>query len=140
MYILLALIFLLPSSGFAAENFEIEIKNLYSEMYRHMISKDISQLSKLLDDSFVLVHMTGMRQSKQEYLTAIANGTLNYFSEEPENVSIRIDGNKAFLVGQSRVNAAVFGGGQHTWRLELDIDLINKNGQWLMTEARASTY
>ena len=109
-------------------------------MYKHMINKDISGLEKLLDDSFVLVHMTGMRQNKQEYLRAIADGTLNYFSEKTENISVRIDGNKAALIGQSRVSATVFGSGRHTWRLELDIDLINQDGQWLMIEARASTY
>ena len=134
----LALIFLLPSLGAATEH--SDIKNLYAEMYKHMINKDISGLEKLLDDSFVLVHMTGMRQNKQEYLRAIADGTLNYFSEKTENISVRIDGNKAALIGQSRVSATVFGSGRHTWRLELDIDLINQDGQWLMIEARASTY
>ena len=132
----LALIFLISSSCAATENLE----EIYAEMYNHMINKDISSLGQLLDESFVLVHMTGMRQSKREYLNAIANRTLNYFSEKPENVSVKIEEDKASLIGQSRVNAAVFGGGQHTWRLELDIDLINKDGQWLMIEARASTY
>ena len=66
---------------------ENEIKNLYAKMYSYMINKDISSLGQLLDESFVLVHMTGMRQSKREYLNAIANRTLNYFSEKPENVS-----------------------------------------------------
>ncbi len=140
MYILLALIFLLPSSCFAVEGYDSDIEDVYREMYKHMINKDILQLSRLLDDSFVLVHMTGMRQSKQEYLNAIADGSLNYFSEEPESISVSFNGNKAFLIGQSRVEAAVFGGGRHIWRLELDIDLINQSGQWLMTEARASMY
>ena len=36
----------------------------YQEMYRAMIAKDIPALSAVLDDSFVLVHMTGMRQPK----------------------------------------------------------------------------
>ena len=117
-----------------------EIKNIYFEMYSCMINKDISGLEKLLDDSFVLVHMTGMRQSKHEYLNAIKDGTLNYFSEETEHIEVAINGDTASLTGQSRVNASVFGGGRHTWQLELDIDLIHKHGQWLMTEARASTY
>ena len=138
MYILLSLavILLFSSSSTATENLE----KLYAEMYKHMISKDISQLSEILDDSFILVHMTGMRQNKQEYLKAIADGTLNYYSETTEKVSIKINENKASIIGQSRVNAAVFYGGRHTWRLELDIDLINKDGRWLITEARASTY
>ena len=36
----------------------------YQEMYRAMIANDIPALSAVLDDSFVLVHMTGMRQTK----------------------------------------------------------------------------
>ena len=138
MYILLSLavILLFSSSSTATENLE----KLYTEMYQHMISKDISQLSEILDDSFILVHMTGMKQDKQEYLKAIADGTLNYYSETTEKVNIKINENKASIIGQSRVNATVFGGGRHTWRLELDIDLINKDGRWLITEARASTY
>ena len=61
-----------------------QIVALYREMYRHMIAKDTASLGRILADDFVLVHMTGMRQSKQEYLRAIANGTLNYYNEELE--------------------------------------------------------
>ncbi len=123
MFLLILLLVLCPSVSFAQEN---EIKNVYSEMYRCMIHKDISGLRNLLDDSFVLVHMTGMRQYKSEYLNAIQDGTLNYFSEETENTKVTVNGNTASLIGQSCVNAAVFGGGRRTWRLQLDIDLIKK--------------
>ncbi|MBQ9526782.1 MAG: nuclear transport factor 2 family protein [Fretibacterium sp.] len=119
---------------------EDKIREMYRVMYRHMISKDIARLGSLLDDAFALVHMTGMRQPKRDYIRAIQDGTLNYFSEEPENLEVTVNGDKASLIGQSRVNAAVFGGGRHTWRLELDIDLKRQDGRWLMTEARASTY
>ena len=119
---------------------EDKIMGMYHTMYRYMISKDTARLGELLDDSFVLVHMTGMRQPKTEYLRAIQDGTLNYFSEEPENVNVTVNGGTALLMGQSRVSAAVFGGGRHIWRLELDINLIKQNDHWLMTEARASTY
>ena len=40
----------------------------YQEMYRAMIAKDIPALSAVLDDSFVLVHMTGMRQPKRKLI------------------------------------------------------------------------
>ena len=143
----IASIFIFPSSSVANEHRDIdeakEIKELYASMYRYMIAKDTENLSFLLDNSFVLVHMTGMKQTKQEYLKAIKTGTLNYFSEELDNIEVKISGNKndkAIIIGQSRVNAAVFGGGRHTWRLELDIDLIRKDARWLMIEARASTY
>ena len=57
----------------------------YQEMYRAMITKDIPVLSAVLDDSFVLVHMTGMRQPKAAFLKAVANGTLNYSSAEHDS-------------------------------------------------------
>ena len=115
-------------------------KKLYEDMYSYMISKDIESLAKLLDDDFVLVHMTGMRQPKKEYLKAISNGILNYFSCEDSEINTDIQGEKARLTGKSKVNAAVFGGVRTTWRLQLDIDLISKDGCWLITEIRASTY
>lgn len=116
------------------------IARCYEAMYRAMIAKDTATLGSLLDDSFVLVHMTGMRQLKAEYLRSIAQGTLNYYSCENTQLDITAKDNRALLIGRSRVNAAVFGGGHHTWRLQLDIDLEKKGGRWLMTEARASTY
>lgn len=117
-----------------------QIARSYDDMYRAMITKDTTALSRLLADHFVLVHMTGMRQPKTEYLGSIAQGTLNYYSCDDTQLDITVEDNRASLTGRSRVNAAVFGGGRHTWRLQLDIDLKKEGGRWLMTEARASTY
>lgn len=116
------------------------IAKCYEEMYRCMIAKDTASLSRLLDGNFVLVHMTGMRQQKAEYLRSIADGRLNYFSCDDTRLEISVRGDTARMTGCSSVNAAVFGGGRHTWPLLLDIDLVKRNGTWLMTEARAGTY
>lgn len=116
------------------------IEELYEEMYRAMIAKDTVALGRILDDEFILVHMTGMRQSKQDYLRAIANGTLNYFACDDTNLDIQVNENDACVIGQSKVVAAVFGGGKHQWPLQLEITLKKENGNWLMTKAVASTY
>jgi len=105
-----------------------------------MVEKDTGALSKLLDESFVLVHMTGMKQPKQEFLEYIENGRLRYYSSQMEQIVIEIENESAKLIGKSKVSAAVFGGGRHTWLLQLTIQLINRNGLWLMTQAVASTY
>ena len=49
-------------------NDEFQLKQLYEEMWQALIKKDISTLEKIHADNFVLVHMTGRRQPKQEYL------------------------------------------------------------------------
>lgn len=116
------------------------IADCYCKLYCYMIKKDITELEKILDVSFALIHMTGMNQPRAEFLKYIGNGILNYYSAEHKDVSINIEGDKAYVIGKSLVSAAVFGGGKGTWRLQLDIKFIKKEGQWLMTEARASTY
>ncbi len=116
------------------------IENCYRQMYRGMVEKDSDMLTEVLDDSFVLVHMTGMRQSKAEFIRAVENGTLNYYSADHQRIEIDINGNSAVLIGQSSVNAAVFGGGHYTWRLQLKLKLIKTSETWKITEAIASTY
>ena len=117
-----------------------QIEALYSEMYQAMIAKDKVTLNRIHSDDFVLTHMTGMRQPKVVYIQSIANGTLNYYSAEHEEMDININGNTATLIGRSRVNAAVFGGGRHTWRLQLSFQLVKRSGCWQFTAASASTY
>lgn len=116
------------------------IENCYRQMYRGMVEKDSGILAEVLDDSFVLVHMTGMRQSKAAFIRAIENGTLNYYSADHQRLDTDINGDSAVLIGQSSVNAAVFGGGCHTWRLQLKLKLIKKSDAWKICEAVASTY
>ena len=116
------------------------IEDCYRQMYIGMIQKDRNALSEVLDDSFVLVHMTGMRQSKTAFIRAVEDGTLNYYSANHQRMETKVSGDKAEFIGQSMVNAAVFGGGPHTWRLQLKMKLIQRAGSWKITEAKASTY
>ena len=112
----------------------------YKRMYDGMIAKDEKILRDVLDDSFVLVHMTGMRQPKVAFLKAVANGILNYASAGHDSMDVTINGDHATLIGKSRVHAAVFGGGWHTWRLRQDLHLVRRNERWLIALAEASTY
>lgn len=117
-----------------------QIALLYEDMLRYMITKDTVSLDALLSDDSVLVHMTGHRQSKGEFLREIATGVLNYYSAQTDSIDITVDGDKARLVGRSRVNAAVYGGVRHTWPLQMDSRLERIGGQWKITWTKASTY
>ena len=117
-----------------------QIARLYEDMLRYMITKDTVSLGALLSDDSVLVHMTGHRQSKGEYLREIATGVLNYYSAQTDSIEVTVDGDKARLIGRSRVNAAVYGGGRHTWPLQMDSRLERIDGQWKIVWTKASTY
>ena len=116
------------------------VKNAYKKMYEGMIAKDEKILDEVLDDSFVLVHMTGMKQSKDTFIKAVMNGTLNYFSAEHEHMPVEISGDTAVLTGQSYVAAAVFGGGRSNWHLQQKCSLKKVSGDWKITGSVASTY
>lgn len=119
---------------------KISIIEVYKKMYDAMIAKDADALNKAFDDSFVLVHMTGMRQSKQAFIQAVLNGALNYYSVKHEHMPVEVSGDTAILIGQSYVAAAVFGGGRNNWRLQQKCSLKKVNGEWKITESIASTY
>ena len=117
-----------------------QVAKLYHDMYAAMVAKDEKALERVHDESFVLVHMTGMRQSKQEYIRAIMDGTLNYFSEQTDRLDIDLKGDTAVMTGRSKVAAAVFGGDRHTWRLALKFDCKKTDDGWKLTKAQASTW
>ena len=70
----------------------------------------------------------------------LENGTLNYYSVKDDEIIIHVDGDTAEMTGRSRVNAAVYGGGHHTWRLQMKSTPVKKDGHWLFLEQKASTY
>ena len=124
----------------AEKNDEQLIRDAYIRMYEGMIAKDKKVLNEVLDDSFVLVHLTGMLQPKQAFIKAVLNGTLNYFSAEHENMPVEISGDTAILTGQSYVAASVFGGGRTNWHLQQKCILKRTDGVWKITRSVASTY
>ena len=117
-----------------------KIENCYRQMYNGMIQKDSKLLSEVLDNSFVLIHMTGMRQSKEVFIRAVKDGTLNYYAADHQYMKTELYGESAVFIGKSKVNAAVFGGGRHTWHLLIRMKLILRGNEWLITEAVVSTY
>ena len=117
-----------------------QIRELYIKMYQYMIDKNKDGLEDVLDDSFILTHMTGMKQPKEIYVESILDGTLNYYTVEHENIKIDIKENEAHLVGDSYVEVKVFGGGRSHWRLRQSMNLIKKNEKWYFTSSKASVY
>ena len=119
---------------------EAQIQDVYIQMYHAMVQKDRKTLELLHDDNFILTHMTGTQQNKQEYIDSIMDGTFNYYSATHENMNVTLSGDRVIMDGQSLVNAAVYGGGRHTWHLRLKIEFIQRNGNWKILSAKATTY
>ena len=91
-------------------NDEEKIKELYRRYWTYMINKDEKGLKGLLADDYYLLHMTGVRQSKETFIKGLLDGTFNYYSAEHDAIDVLINGDTAVMTGRSRVTAAVYGG------------------------------
>lgn len=116
------------------------IKEIYKKYWKCMIDKDESELRSLMSDDYYLMHITGTRQSIDEFISGLLDGTFNYYSAEHDDIQISVNGNTAIMVGKSKVLAAVYGGGKSRWRLRGDFTLRKENENWKLTSSKASTY
>ena len=116
------------------------IRELYREYWRCMIAKDADGLRGMMTEDYTLLHMTGVKQSVETFLKGLLDGTFNYYSAEHDSIEVTVSGDRASMIGKSRVMAAVYGGGKHSWRLRGDFTLRKENEHWKFSSSSASTY
>ena len=119
---------------------EKQIQNLYKDYWTGMIQKDEQGLRALMAEDYYLEHMTGVRQSREEFLEGLLAGTFNYYSADHDAIEVSVNGDSAEMIGRSRVTAAVYGGGKKRWRLQGDFTLRKEDSSWKLISSRASTY
>ena len=116
------------------------IRELYREYWRCMIAKDADGLRSMMTDDYTLLHMTGTKQSAEVFLKGLLDGTFNYYSADHDSIEVTVAGDHACMIGKSRVQAAVYGGEKHIWRLRGDFTLRKENEHWKFSSSSASTY
>ena len=116
------------------------IRKLYREYWRCMIAKDADGLRGMMTEDYTLLHMTGVKQSAETFLKGLQDGTFRYYAADHDSIEVAVAGDRASMIGKSRVLAAVYGGGKHSWRLRGDFTLRKEEGRWRFSSSRASTY
>jgi len=116
------------------------IIDMYRRYWQYMIEKNTDGLLSLMSKDYKLTHMTGVVQSREDFIRGLVIGTFNYYSADHDEIAVTVDGDKAVMTAKSRVLAAVYGGNKHSWRLRGDFTLKKENGIWRFTSSSASTY
>ena len=116
------------------------IKELYIKLCNASIEKDINTLTKILADDYVLIHMTGKRQSKKDYINSVLNGELKYYESIHESIRVNINNNEAILTGKTKTLASPFGLSKTWWNLRQDILLKKEKDNWIIKQSQASSY
>ncbi|MCU7557893.1 nuclear transport factor 2 family protein [Macrococcus capreoli] len=115
------------------------VYDVYVKLYKAMIDEDVEIIDELMMDGSVLVHMTGVKQPKREWLKAIEDQSMKYYSTKEENVEIRVKDKKATLIAQNKVDARIYGS-RNTWPLELTMTMVKFEKDWKISHVEASTY
>ena len=119
---------------------ELEVKQLYIDLCEASINKDLDKLDKVLSDDYILVHMTGMKQSKEDYMESVKTGELAYYESKHESIEVTINGNEATILGKTKTLASPFGSSKSWWNLRQDLKAKKINGKWILTYSKASSY
>jgi hypothetical protein len=128
-----------PTTVTSSEDDKAQIIQSHRDLFAAAMAGDTARVSELLDDSYTLTHITGYVQPKEEWLAAITSGEMQYHAIKEDSVTVDVTGDKAVLVGRSKVTATI-NGSRGTWNLQSTTTYARKNGKWIATKAVATTY
>lgn len=104
-----------------------------------MIKKDTIGINNIVNNDFTLTHITGYIQSKSEWFSEIESERMKYYSYKEIKTTVNTDGNRAYFVGQNLLDARIWGT-RHQWRLQQNMELIKRNGKWIILKSVATTF
>ena len=95
-----------------------------------MTDKDIDTMREIVSEDMVFVHMSGMRQTREEYFTDVADGSLTYYTIGMADPVIEIDGDQAIVTYTAILNANAYGA-RGTFRMKGSHHYENRDGAWI---------
>ena len=110
-------------------NQEKELLNCFKNFIQAIISKDKTVMQNFLDSSFVLVHMSGNEEPKNQFISDVMGGVLNYFHSKIINPKITINNDSAEMNVDVNLDAKVYGM-KRNWTLHSKNIFQKKNGKW----------
>ena len=110
-------------------NQENELLNSFINFIQIIIRKDKQGMEAYLDPSFVLVHMSGNEEPKNQFISDVLGGVLNYYHSKIIEPKIKINNNQAEMMVDVNLDAKVYGM-KGNWTLHSRNIFQNKNGQW----------
>lgn len=111
----------------------------YEDQRRVMVAGDADALGELLAADFTLVHMTGYRQPKAEWLADVRSGAMTYHAMADVDVSVDVSGDAPVVTARTHTAATIWGA-SGTWPLQLRITFTRAGSSWIAAGTVASTW
>ncbi len=111
-----------------------EINQFLDDWNDAMVAADTARLCAMMDNNIVLRHMSGMTQTKAEWLSEVASRSMNYHKIVKRDVEVSFQDKLAADVNFTSVITATIGGAHGTWTLHGTMKLANRAGKWIRIE------
>ena len=116
------------------EQMRQEIEQFLDDWNNAMIAADTARLGAMMDNDIILRHITGMTQTKREWLEEVASGSMTYHKIETRDVAVTFNSQGSAIVSFTSVITATIWGGYGTWTLSGKMRLVRRIGRWIRTE------
>lgn len=118
-----------------------DIRRQLAALHAAMVGADIDGLDGLLAAGYSLVHITGYRQPKDEWLGVVRSGGFDYhkIDIEQDALSVSVTGVTAFVAGRGIFNATI-NGMRNPWRLQFKMSWTKEQGRWKAASATYTSY
>ena len=95
-----------------------------------MTEADTASMREMVSEDMVYVHMSGKKQSREEYFADIEDGSLCYHTIGIEDPVIRVDGDRADITYTSVLNADAYGAAG-IFRIKGTHYYEKRDGKWI---------
>ncbi len=109
---------------------EKEVYSAYVAINNAMIEKDRTAMELYFDENLTFTHMSGKKQTREEFIGEIMDGTLNYFKVDTKDYLIRVDGDTAQMKVTHTLTAKVYGI-SGSWTLGGENSYKKRDGIWV---------
>ena len=109
---------------------ELDVLYIQAKYCQAMTDVDIETMRENVPEDMTFTHMSGMKQTREEYFADIADGSLNYFTIGIENPVVKVDGDRATVSSTSVLNANAYGA-RGTYRMKGTHHYQKQGDAWL---------
>ena len=116
------------------EQQKTEMEQFLDDWNAAMIAADTVRLGAMMDDGIILRHITGMTQTKREWLEEVASGSMKYHKIEKRDVVVTSNSDGSASVSFTSVITATIWGSYGTWTLSGTMRLEKRSGRWVRVD------
>ena len=111
---------------------EDELSALYqaARYCQAMTEADIDTMREIVSEDMVFTHMSGRRQTREEYFADVADGSLTYYAIGIENPVVTVEGRLARVTYTAVLTANAYGA-RGTFRMNGTHYYQRINGEWI---------